>query len=48
MGVWVSYNWLTNSVLPEPAGSSPYSQQPATDPYPEPSGSTLHIHTKST
>jgi hypothetical protein len=33
---------LTNSIVPEPAGSSPYLQQPATGPYPEPTGSTLH------
>jgi hypothetical protein len=29
-------------VAPEPAGVSPYLQQPATGPYPEPTGSTLH------
>jgi hypothetical protein len=33
---------LTNSVAPEPAGSSPYSQEPATGPYHEPTESTLH------
>jgi hypothetical protein len=27
---------LTNSVAPEPEGSSPHSQQPANCPYPEP------------
>jgi hypothetical protein len=27
---------LTNSVVPEPEGSSQQSQQPANDPYPEP------------
>jgi hypothetical protein len=27
---------LTNSVAPEPTGSSPYLQDPATGPYPEP------------
>jgi hypothetical protein len=27
---------ITNSVAPEPAGSSPCLQKPATDPYPEP------------
>jgi hypothetical protein len=35
--------YLTNSVTPEPEGSSPYSQEPATGPYPEPSGSNLHF-----
>jgi hypothetical protein len=29
---------LTNSVAPEPEGSSPHSQQPATGPCPEPAG----------
>jgi hypothetical protein len=33
---------LTNYVTPEPAGSSPYLQQPATGPYPESTGSTLN------
>jgi hypothetical protein len=33
----------TNSVVPEPEGSSPYLQEPATDPYPEPAGSNLHF-----
>jgi hypothetical protein len=33
---------LTHSVEPEPDGSSPHSQQPATCPYPEPGGSTPH------
>jgi hypothetical protein len=33
---------ITNSVAPESEGSSPYSQDPATGPYPEPTGSTLH------
>jgi hypothetical protein len=32
---------LTKSVAPEPVGLPPYSQEPATDPYPEPTGSTL-------
>jgi hypothetical protein len=32
----------TNSVAPQPEGSSPHSQQPATDPYPEPDESTPH------
>jgi hypothetical protein len=31
---------LTNSVAPEPEGSSPHSQQPANGPYPEPGEST--------
>jgi hypothetical protein len=34
--------YLTNSVAPEPEGSSPLSQQPANDPYPEPGESTPH------
>jgi hypothetical protein len=29
-------------VAPEPAGSSRYLREPATNPYPEPTGSTLH------
>jgi hypothetical protein len=33
---------LTNSVAPEPEGSSPHSQQPANDPSPEPAESTPH------
>jgi hypothetical protein len=33
---------LTNSVAPEPEGSSPHSQQPANTPYPEPDESTPH------
>jgi hypothetical protein len=33
---------LTNSVAPEPEGSSPHTQQPANDPYPEPGESTPH------
>jgi hypothetical protein len=32
----------TNSVSPEPEGSSPYSQEPATGPYAEPARPTLH------
>jgi hypothetical protein len=36
-------NLLTNSVAPEPECSSPYSQEPATGPYPEPTGCTLHL-----
>jgi hypothetical protein len=38
---------LTNSVLPEPEGSSLYSQEPATSPYPEPTGSNLHSPSQS-
>jgi hypothetical protein len=38
---------LTNSVAPEPEGSSPYSQEPATGPYPEPTGSNLHSSSQS-
>jgi hypothetical protein len=33
-------SYLTNSAAPEPEGSSPCSQQPASDPYPEPGEST--------
>jgi hypothetical protein len=33
---------LTNSMAPEPEGSSPHSQQPANGPYPEPGESTPH------
>jgi hypothetical protein len=33
---------ITNSVAPEPKGSSPHSQQPANDPYPEPGESNPH------
>jgi hypothetical protein len=33
---------LTNSVAPESEGSSLYSQEPYTGPYPEPTKSTLH------
>jgi hypothetical protein len=35
-------NFGTNSVAPELEGSSPHSQQPANDPYPEPGESTSH------
>jgi hypothetical protein len=35
---------ITNSVAPEPEGSSPHSQQPATGPYPEPGESTSTPH----
>jgi hypothetical protein len=34
--------WLTNSVAPDPEGSSLHSQQPANGPYPEPGESTPH------
>jgi hypothetical protein len=34
-------NHTSNSVAPEPADLSPYLQEPATGPYPEPTGSTL-------
>jgi hypothetical protein len=34
--------YRNNSVAPEPGGSSPHSQQPATGPYPEPGESTPH------
>jgi hypothetical protein len=33
---------LTNSMVPEPKGSSPHSQEPTIDPYPEPGESTSH------
>jgi hypothetical protein len=36
------FKQLTNSVAPEPEGSSPHSQQPANGPYPEPGESTQH------
>jgi hypothetical protein len=38
---------LTNSVAPEPEGSSPYPQGPATGPYPDPTGSNLHSPSQS-
>jgi hypothetical protein len=37
--VWL---WYSLNLAPEPEGSPPYLQQPATDPYPEPIESTLH------
>jgi hypothetical protein len=37
----------TNPVAPEPEGSSAYSQEPATGPYPEPAGSNLHSPSQS-
>jgi hypothetical protein len=33
---------VTNYVAPEPDGSLPYSQEPTTAPYPEPTESNLH------
>jgi hypothetical protein len=53
---WMEYSstTLTNSVAPEPEGSSPepegsspYSQEPTTGPYPEPTGSNLHSLSQS-
>jgi hypothetical protein len=38
---------LTNSVAPEPEGSSPHSQQPANRPYPESDESTSHPSSQS-
>jgi hypothetical protein len=40
--LWYTSTTLTNSVAPEPEGSSPHSQQPVNDPYPEPGESTPH------
>jgi len=34
------HDYLTNYMVPEPEGSSPHSQQPATGPYPAPVEST--------
>jgi hypothetical protein len=34
--------YITNSLAPEPKGSSPHSQEPANRPYPEPGASTPH------
>jgi hypothetical protein len=34
-------------MAPEPEGPSPYSQEPATGPYPEPTGSNLHSPSQS-
>jgi hypothetical protein len=36
----VFFKYLTNSVAPDPEGSSPHSQQPANGPYSEPGEST--------
>jgi hypothetical protein len=38
---------LTNSVVQEPEGSSPHSQQPATGPCPEPVDSNAHPPSQS-
>jgi hypothetical protein len=38
---------ITNSVAPEPEGSSLHSQEPTNSPYPEPGKSTSHTHTHS-
>jgi hypothetical protein len=45
----VEYNirFLNNSVALEPEGSSPYSQEPATGSYPEPTGYNLHSSSQS-
>jgi hypothetical protein len=40
--LWLFLSLTTNSVVPEPEGSSPHSQQPANNPYPEPGESTPH------
>jgi hypothetical protein len=37
----------TNSVAPQPEGSSPHSQQPASGPYPQPVESTPHLSNQS-
>jgi hypothetical protein len=37
----------SNFLVSEPAGSSPYSQEPATGPYPEPTGSNPHPSSQS-
>jgi hypothetical protein len=36
------WGYVKYEVTPEPAGSSPYSQESATGPYPEATGSSLH------
>jgi hypothetical protein len=38
---------LANSMAPEPEGSSPRSQDPATGHYPEPTESTPHARSQS-
>jgi hypothetical protein len=45
--VRIQFTLLTNSVAPEPKGSSSYSQKPATGNYPEPAGSNLHSPSQS-
>jgi hypothetical protein len=42
-----STQWNTNSVAPEPEGSSPYSQESATGPYHEPTESIPYLPSKS-
>jgi hypothetical protein len=42
LAIYVPDLTLTNTVEPEPEGSSPHSQQPANGPYPEPGESTPH------
>jgi hypothetical protein len=37
---------LTNSVAPEPEGSSSHSRESTTGPYPNPGASTPHTHTQ--
>jgi hypothetical protein len=37
----------TNSVAPEPEGSSPHSPEPTKDPYPEPGESTPRVPNQS-
>jgi hypothetical protein len=38
---------ITNAMAPEPTPSSPYLQEPATSPYPEPIGSTPYSLSQS-
>jgi hypothetical protein len=40
-------SWLTNSVAPEPEGSSPHSQQAANGSHAEPGESTPHTPNQS-
>jgi hypothetical protein len=42
-----TYSVVTNSEAPEPECSSPHSQQPASDPYPEQGESTPHSSNQS-
>jgi hypothetical protein len=44
---WWFFDSVTNSVAPALEGSSPYSQEPATCHYPEPTGSNLHSPSQS-